>query len=170
MADIAFGVVGVVGVALDASTTTYHFILSIAGAPKAIKTLANHIKHLKSFLGPFHELISKPEIRDRAQNVRFIPSVENEVSGFEGMLKDLENEVKQVIDAFLGRMGIMATSEVCLQEELDDRARGQLARKNVSFAFSIGANGLSVRAVARGVVQTAIPANRRRQASTCAGS
>lgn len=102
MADIAFGVVGVVGVALDASTTTYHFILSIAGAPKAIKTLANHIKHLKSFLGPFHELISKPEIRDRAQNVRFIPSVENEVSGFEGMLKDLENEVKQYVNYAAG--------------------------------------------------------------------
>jgi hypothetical protein len=102
MADIAFGVVGVVGVALDASITTYNFISSIAGAPKAIKTLANHIENLKSFLEPFHELISKPAIRNRAQNVRFIPSVEGAVSGFEGVLKGLENEVKQYVKYVVG--------------------------------------------------------------------
>jgi hypothetical protein len=97
MADVAFGIVGVVGVALDASTTTYNFLSSIAGAPKAIKTLAYHIKTLKSFLEPFYELISKPVIRDRAQNVRFILSVQNAVSGCEGVLKSLEDEVKQYV-------------------------------------------------------------------------
>ena len=102
MADVAFGVVGVVGVALDASITTYNFLSSIAGAPKAIKTLAHHIKTLKPFLEPFYELISKPVIRNRAQNVRFIPSVENAVSGFEGVLKSLEDEVKQYVKYVAG--------------------------------------------------------------------
>lgn len=97
MADIAFGVIGVVGVALDASITTYNFLANIAGAPKAIKVLANHIKTLRVFLEPFHELISKPAIRDRVQNVRFIPSVENAVSGFEGVLKSIEDEVNQYV-------------------------------------------------------------------------
>lgn len=102
MADIAFGVVGVVGVALDASITTYNFLSSITDAPKAIKTLAKHIKALNSFLEPFYELISKPVIRNRAQNVRFIPCVENAVSGFEGVLKSLENEVKQYVKYVAG--------------------------------------------------------------------
>ena len=97
MADAALGVVGIVGVALDVSLTTYTFISSVHGAPQEIETLAGHINNLKLFLEPFHLLVSKPVIFARAQNVDFIPAVRATVSGLEGVLKGLADEVKQYI-------------------------------------------------------------------------
>lgn len=95
--NIAFSVVSIVSVALNASITTYNFLLSITDALKAIKTLAKHIKVLNSFLEPFYELILKPVICNRAQNVRFILCVKNAVSDFKGVLKSLKNKVKQYV-------------------------------------------------------------------------
>ncbi|KAG7009841.1 alpha-galactosidase [Physcia stellaris] len=75
MAEIAFGVVGVVGVVFQVSGATCTFLSSIIGAPKSIKTLASHIESLKFFLEAFNTVVSKPEIRERAQNLTWLPSV-----------------------------------------------------------------------------------------------
>lgn len=97
MAEIAFGVVGVVGVAFQMSHATYTFLSSITGAPKSIKTLASHIESLNLFLETFNTVISKPEIRERAQNSTWLPSVVRALSCFEGVLNEVEVEVKRYL-------------------------------------------------------------------------
>ena len=94
MAEIAFGVVGVVGVAFQVSGATYTFLSSIAGAPKSIKTLASHVESLELLLEAFNTVVSKPEIRDRPQNLTWLPSVLRALSCFEGVLNELEIKVK----------------------------------------------------------------------------
>ena len=97
MAEIAFGVVGVVGVAFQVSGATCTFLSSIIGAPKSIKTLASHIESLKFFLEAFNTVISKPEIRERAQNLTWLPSVVRALSCFESLLNELEMKVKKYV-------------------------------------------------------------------------
>ena len=97
MAEIAFGIIGVLGVALDVCIRTYAFISSISSAPRAIVTLAEHVYTLSLFLEPLLELLSKPTIRQRPQNIRFLPCVARALAGFSVTLNALEEEVKQYI-------------------------------------------------------------------------
>jgi hypothetical protein len=94
MADIALGVIGVLGVVLDSATQTYGFISDIKDAPKAITTLGEHVKGLKLFVGPLLNLLSKPSIRSRPQNKDFLPSVEHAFSGFANILNSIDSEIK----------------------------------------------------------------------------
>ena len=97
MADIALGVVGVLGVALQTATVTHKFISDIKGAHRAIRTLGSHVNTLREFLAGFHEVMSMDVIRRRPQNKKFIPIVEDAATQFDEILRSLSAEVKQYV-------------------------------------------------------------------------
>ena len=102
MAGIALAVVGVLGVALDTAIKTYKFVSSIVDAPRAIRNLASHINTSRLFLEPLLDLISKPFIQERAQNIAFLPSVEHAIAGFQVTLSEIGTELRRYVKYVAG--------------------------------------------------------------------
>jgi hypothetical protein len=97
MADIGLGVAGVLGVALQTATAVHAFISNVKEAPRAIRTLASHIGTLRDFLESLSNVLQNETIRQRPQNVKFMPIVESGARQFSDILQDLNLEVQQYV-------------------------------------------------------------------------
>lgn len=95
MADAAFGVVGVVGVALQCSLSLHGFISSIKGADRSMRSLNSHIETLKDVLQPLHDRISLQEVRTHPLNAPFMKGLEKAVRCCQERLRELESGLRR---------------------------------------------------------------------------
>jgi Fungal N-terminal domain of STAND proteins len=96
-ASLACGVLGTIGVVLDASITTYTFVSSIKGAPRSLESLASHIFTLESVLSALKELTSQPHVRQRSQRPEALKCLQSALSGCDQVLSELDTELRSYV-------------------------------------------------------------------------
>lgn len=100
MADIALGVVGVVGVALQAASATHEFLSSIRGGPRSVKSLAIHISTLKSVLSILNRRLNGGVWTcdgDEAEYDYRIILLYNAIQACNTAITELDNEVRKYV-------------------------------------------------------------------------
>ena len=97
MADIAFGIVGTIGVALQGAIATHAFLSSIKGAPRSLESLAAHIKTLQPILRNLEHRLSHVPLVERRRIIEHIEILEHAVNGCRHHMSDLDTEIHRYV-------------------------------------------------------------------------